>query len=83
MANISSTGNNQVIGITKMTVHHTTDDVTRVAMELAVGADYDTRDLIHQNWQDIFPGNVIVKCVHCGQFSARKTECKYCGAPVG
>lgn len=26
--------------------------------------------------------NAIIKCRHCGQFAARFTECKYCGAPV-
>jgi methionyl-tRNA synthetase len=26
--------------------------------------------------------DVIVKCSHCGQWSARKTECRKCGAPV-
>ena len=28
------------------------------------------------------PGKVIVKCSHCGQWAAKKTACKYCGAPV-
>lgn len=31
---------------------------------------------------DMFPGKVIVKCKHCGQFAARKTACGHCGAPV-
>lgn len=28
------------------------------------------------------PGDVIIKCSHCGQWAARKTACHYCGAPV-
>ena len=30
----------------------------------------------------LFPGKVVVKCQHCGQWAARKTACVYCGAPV-
>jgi hypothetical protein len=33
-------------------------------------------------FEDLFPGKVIVKCRHCGQWAARKTACGYCGAPV-
>jgi hypothetical protein len=32
---------------------------------------------------DFLPvGDVIVKCDHCGQWGARKTACKSCGAPI-
>lgn len=28
------------------------------------------------------PAPVLVKCGHCGQWGARKCECKKCGAPI-
>ena len=27
-------------------------------------------------------GKVIIKCMHCGQWAAKKTSCKHCGGPV-
>lgn len=57
------------------------------SVDMSFYADYDTaRDLWSkfqsQNFDDWYPGNVIVKCQHCGQWGARKTECKKCGAPI-
>jgi hypothetical protein len=49
--------------------------ITEMSVHHGVGED--------ENWDDIFPGNAIIKCGHCGQFAARKTACKHCGAPVG
>ena len=41
-----------------------------------------THSLIDNKLSDMFPGKVIVKCKHCGQWGARKTECIKCGAPI-
>jgi len=32
---------------------------------------------------NVAPAEVIVKCGHCGQWGAVKTQCKHCGAAVG
>ncbi len=31
---------------------------------------------------DLFIDKDIIKCKHCGQWGARKTECVKCGAPI-
>jgi hypothetical protein len=54
-----------------------------VSVDLSFICDYnDIPDLQKANWNEIFPGSVIVKCQHCGQWAARKTMCKTCGAPI-
>jgi len=48
-----------------------------------IGKNVDYRGLLYRkDWDDIFPSNSVVKCRHCGQWGARKCECKYCGAPI-
>lgn len=74
---------NGILGITGLSIHHGVDEAVKIQMELIAQPGYDPHHLLNEKWDDIFPGNVIVKCSHCGQFAARKTACKHCGAPVG
>jgi len=40
-------------------------------------------DLARKLEKFLTPAEVIVKCGHCGQWGAVKTQCKHCGAAVG
>ena len=73
---------NGIFGIKEMNIHHGTDEAVTIQLELIAHPDYNPHHLLNEEWDNIFPGNVIVKCSHCGQFAARKTACKYCGAPI-
>jgi len=73
---------NGIIGITSMSVECDIG-IARAHAEFVAHSDYDFRELITTRWGDLFPGNVIVKCGHCGQWGAAKTECKHCGAAIG
>ena len=45
--------------------------------------DMDPSIMLGTQYSHFFPiEKVITKCLHCGQYAARKTSCKYCGAPV-
>lgn len=63
-------------------------DSTKPHDRISGSIDFITDDINILNslrvngFNDIYPGNVIVKCKHCGQWCARKTACVYCGAPV-
>ena len=67
--------------ISKYDFVYSMDNMPRATVELLL--DYDTG---YQEFKtmlaDSFPGKVIVKCQHCGQWGARKTECVKCGAPI-
>ena len=58
-------------------------DVPRWTMELEGIGDAPDFNSPRQNL-DLFlaPHNVVVRCGHCGQWGARKCECKKCGAPI-
>ena len=73
--------NQGILGLTNLTVHHDFN-TTRIEAEFMADRDYDPHHLMHEDWSGLFPGNVVVKCSHCGQWSARKTTCKYCGGAV-
>lgn len=73
---------NGIFGITEMSVHHGVGEAVKIQVELVAAPGYDPHHLLSEKWDDMFPGNVIVKCSHCGQYAARKTSCKSCGAPV-
>lgn len=72
----------KLFGIRNLTVHHAQDEITTIQAEFVAEPGYNADELYQAKWQDLFPSNVIVKCSHCGQWAARKTECKHCGAPV-
>ena len=63
--------------------------VTDVQVEMSPGEVMRTHltlvntkeDFIDGAW-DFNQGDVVVKCSHCGQWAAKKTACKYCGALV-
>lgn len=45
--------------------------------------DEGYKDLARSLEKFLAPAEVIVKCGHCGQWGAVKTQCKHCGAAVG
>jgi len=45
--------------------------------------DEGYKDLARKLEKFLAPAEVIVKCGHCGQWGAVKTQCKHCGAAVG
>lgn len=71
-----------IAGVTALRIDHEVGQATRIELALIAEPNYDANHLIYEPWGDLFPGRVIVKCVHCGQWGARKTVCKHCGAPV-
>lgn len=71
-----------IYGITNMQINYDMHDATRISLELVAAPNYDAFHLQNEKWDELFPGNAIVKCGHCGQWGARKTACKYCGAPI-
>ena len=73
----------KIYGVRDVQISHAFDEVTSIKIELLADPHYNAHHLLTEKWDDLFPGDVILKCAHCGQFAARKTACKYCGAPVG
>ena len=63
---------------TKMSDRHFAE--TEISM--TVLGRIDTKALFDSDFDDLFPGKVIVKCQHCTQWGARKSACKHCGAPI-
>jgi len=73
----------QLFGIREMSVHHGVDALTTVDLQLMAEPGYDAQHIYEfRDWDDLFPGNVIVQCAHCSQWAARRTACKHCGAPI-
>lgn len=72
----------KIYGLTKLRVEHDVDSISTIELTLACDPKYESHHLLDEKWDDLFPGDAIVKCSHCGQYAARKTSCKYCGAPV-
>lgn len=66
-----------------MNARHAVGQPVTIELELVAVPGYDPHHFLDEKWQDMFPGAVIVKCAHCGQWAARKTACGSCGAPVG
>lgn len=74
--------NEGIIGVTDLSIHHGVGEPVRIKMELVAHPNYDPHHLLGEEWGEMFPGNAIVKCSHCGQWAARKTSCRHCGAPI-
>lgn len=72
----------KLFGIRSMRVEKTIGDATHIDVEFIATPGYNPYHMEHENWTDLFPGNVVVKCAYCGQWAARKTACKSCGAVV-
>jgi len=71
-----------IFGITEMVVKHGVNDAVRVNIELVAEPGYDPHHLLSEKWDEMFPGQAIVKCSYCGQWAAQKTACKHCGGAV-
>lgn len=71
-----------IFGIRNMTINHGLHEATTIELELVAHPGYNGEEIYTAEWDMMFPGPVIVKCQHCGQWGARKTACRYCGAPV-
>lgn len=71
-----------ILGITDLQITYGTGDATRISMELIASPGYEASHLLKESWDQMFPGNVIVKCSHCLQWGAVKTVCKHCGTPI-
>lgn len=78
-----STIKGELFGIRDMQVKFGQEEATTITLELMASPGYNPMHIYEErNWNDKFPGDVIVKCGHCGQWAAVKTSCRYCGAPV-
>jgi ribosomal protein L32 len=71
-----------LIAVRSMDVSLSAREVQTINLELVAYPDYDARELYKADFRAAFPGKVVVKCQHCGQWSAVRTMCKSCGAPV-
>jgi rRNA maturation endonuclease Nob1 len=58
------------------------DGFMKSTVTMEVYGVVNSKELMNLDFDQIIPGKVIVKCVHCGQYAARKTACVHCGAPV-
>ena len=75
--------NKNLFGVRSMSIEHSMNEATTINLELIARPGYNAQAIYDErNWDDLFPGSVIVRCIHCGQWAARKTACKYCGAPI-
>lgn len=72
----------KILGVTEISVTHDVYNGTRISLELLASPLYDVRHFAFEDWDQIFPGNVIITCQYCGQWAARFTACGKCGAPV-
>jgi hypothetical protein len=70
------------ITMTDLNIDGYNPSLNRIQMTLVASPDFAFRSLMDATWEEIFPGKAIVKCQHCGQWMARKTACRTCGAPV-
>jgi len=71
-----------ILGVTNIKVEHVLNEPVHIDLELIAYPGYDPHHLLSEEWKELFPGNAVVKCEHCGQWAARKTSCKSCGASV-
>jgi len=74
----------KIFGITSLNISHAVNSLTEIELTLMASPGYNAQELYDKkDWDDVLPGDSIVKFHHCGQFAARKTACVHCGAPVG
>jgi hypothetical protein len=70
----------RVYGARKINIAHETNSMTTIDIRLIAAPGYNAHHMMGEKWDEIFPGDVIVKCRHCGRWAARKTACGSCGA---
>ena len=72
-----------IFGVTSIEFDRRIDEIPRVRLELAVTDKFNPNNLYEfDGWDDMFPGNVIVKCQYCGTWGARKCICPQCGGAI-
>lgn len=72
-----------IFGVTSLEFDRRIDEFPRVRLELAVTERFNPNQLYeYKDWDDMFPGNAIVKCQFCGQWGARKCACTHCGGAI-
>ena len=73
----------KIFGITNLEYSLSPHTIPTVKLELAVSEGFNPRNLYDlTSWDDLVPGNVVVKCQWCGQWGARKTQCRHCGGAI-
>ncbi len=73
----------KIFGVTNLEFRYLPTEVPTVRMELAVEPGFNPKTLYDfRDWDDMFPGDVVVKCQYCHQWGARKTACKHCGGAI-
>ncbi len=71
----------RLLGMTEFTVNYEPGRV-RARAEFIARPGFDFHFFTEQKWDELFPGKVILKCKHCGQWGVVKTPCVHCGAPI-
>lgn len=73
----------KIYGVTNLEYSVSPSTFPTVKLELAVDDKFNPRSLYDlDSWDELFPGDVIVKCQWCGQWGARKNQCKHCGGAI-
>lgn len=73
----------KIYGIMDMQVNLTPNEIPTMELTLAMDEGFDARQLWeYKNWDDMFPGDVVIKCQFCGQWGARKCACLHCGGAI-
>ena len=65
-----------------MDVSKKAGQATFIRAEFVATPSYNPYHFEKEDWGNLFPGDVIVKCAHCKQWGARKTSCRCCGAAI-
>ena len=61
---------------------YTGDKVQKLHLDFYASTNFDIDTFVNQDWNQSFPGNVLVHCQWCGNWAARQTSCKSCGGRV-
>lgn len=70
-------------GITRMQITHEAGSTTKINLELVASPEYNAQPMVDaRNWDDLFPGDVIIPCPYCGTHGAKKTKCRQCNGEV-
>lgn len=73
----------KIYGVSRLDYRVSPGDIPTVTLELLVGGNFNPQELYNfDQWDDQFPGSVVVKCQYCGQWGARKCQCKHCGGAI-
>lgn len=73
----------KVYGVTDLEFRCSPNEVPTIRMEIQVEPGFNPNDFYSfTGWNDLFPGNVLIKCQYCGQWGARRTSCRHCGGEI-